>query len=111
MRISEVLDAPVVDRTGRQIGVVRDLRVVREQRFRVTGITIGQPGWIDRAAHVWGFADGRARGPGPLRKLTARATRRARFAPVEVIDSWGPDRLVLAAGLKELHRPNEPGSR
>ena len=94
MRISEVLDTPVVDRTGRQIGVVRDLRVVREQRFRVTG----------RAFQA-------VRRDGPLRKLTARATRRARFAPVEVIDSWGPDRLVLAAGLKELHRPNEPGSR
>ena len=102
MRISELLGAPVVDPAERQIGVVRDLHVTPAPRFQVTGLTIGQPGWLDRAAHAWGFAEGRAEGPWPLRKLTQRAARRARFAPVEVVGSWGPERVVITVGSTGL---------
>lgn len=107
MRISELLDAPVVDPAERQIGVVRDLRVTPGPRFQVTGLTIGQPGWLDRAAHAWGFAEGRAAGPWPLRKLTQRAARRARFAPVELIGSWGPERVVVTVSFTSLQPLDE----
>jgi hypothetical protein len=111
VRISEILGAPVVDRAGHRIGVVRDLRLMHTPRFRVAGITIGQPGWVDEAAHAWGFAEGRARRPWPLRRLTERATRGARFAPVEVIDSWAPDRIVLTVGSTELRPLDEASSK
>jgi hypothetical protein len=102
MRLSELLDAPVFDDSGRRIGVLRDLRVRREPGFPVAEIVVGQPGALDRAAHVWGFAAGRAAGPWPLRKLTARAVRRARVAPVEVVGSWGPLGIMLTVPSAEL---------
>ena len=102
MRISEVLGSPVLDRAGSEIGVVHDLQVTGEAPFRVTGITVGPAGWIDRAAHAWGFAQGRTCGPWPLATLARRATRRARFAPVDAVASWAPDGIRLAVDPERL---------
>lgn len=102
MRISELLGAPVTDPAGRPVGVVRDLRLTPPPALAVAGVTVGQPGWRDAAAHALGFAEGRAEGPWPLRMLTRHAALQARFVPVELVRSWGPQRVVIVADAAQL---------
>jgi hypothetical protein len=102
MKISELLGAPVTDPAGRPIGVVRDLRVTPPPALAVAGVTVGQPGWRDAAAHAWGLADGRSQGPWPLGMLTRQAALRTRFVPAELVRSWGPERVIVGADAAQL---------
>ena len=103
MRATELLGRSVVDRDGVALGPVRDVRVVRDD-WRVVGLVVGD-GRLARIAHGWGFTEGRAQGPWPLRALTAEAVRRARFVASEQVAAWGPGEVrlhVVAADLRPL---------
>jgi sporulation protein YlmC with PRC-barrel domain len=100
MRASELLASSVVDSTGRRVGRVRDVRVIRDG-FRVAGLVIGG-GPFAGIAHSWGYAEGRAQGPPLLRALTRRATRSARFVPVDRVSDWGDGVVELDADVDEL---------
>jgi sporulation protein YlmC with PRC-barrel domain len=93
MRISELLASEVVDESGRRVGRVCDVRLANDD-FRVVGLVVGD-GFLADAAVAWGFAEGRARGPWPLRKLTARAVQRITFVPFERVAHWGQGQVVL----------------
>ena len=109
MRASELLGARVADATGREIGVVQDLRATHapatageERRLRIVGLVVGRDRLVDRVAHGWGFAERRALGPWVLRRLTAGAARRAVYVPVERVTTWRPGVLQLDAERAQL---------
>ena len=109
MRASELLGSEVLDAAGRSLGPVRDLRVTADG-LEVVGIVVGG-GRFAGIAHRWGYAEGRAAGPWPLRALTASAVERARFVASERVVSWGPGTLRLnveADALPPL-REDAPG--
>ena len=90
MRSSELLTASVVDSEGRDLGSVRDVRVAqRGGDLVVVGLVVGE-GRLAKAAHAWGYAEGRAQGPWLVRALTRRASRAARFVPAERVTEWEP---------------------
>ncbi|MDP9401641.1 MAG: hypothetical protein M3P39_12015 [Actinomycetota bacterium] len=102
MRASELLASQVVDASGHSLGPVRDLRVTHDgDRIHVAGIVVCDAP-LARAAHAWGFAEGRARGPWLLRALTARATARARFVPAHRVVDWGPGLVRIAGDANDL---------
>jgi hypothetical protein len=101
MKLSELLGSEVVDSSGRHLGLVHDvqLRWLTEgdvRRFRVTGLICGGPGAISRAAHAWGYAEGRAEGPWLLRALTAKHSREAKLLPAESVVDWGPSKVRIS---------------
>ncbi len=100
MRASELLASEVVDATGRRLGPVRDVLVHRDG-FGVVGLVVGD-GPFAGIAHAWGYAEGRAQGPWLLRSLTRRATRNARFIPVEAVADWGPGVIAISADARDL---------
>lgn len=97
MRASELLGSTVVDRSGGDVGVVRDVLVRRHGRgsFLVVGLAVAS-GRLAAVAHAWGFASGRASGPWLLRKLLEPASRRVRFVAVPDVADWGPHTVTLA---------------
>lgn len=94
MRISELLGARVVDDDGAELGRVHDVRLTVSERdgrvatLRVAGLVVGGDGPLSRAAHAWGYAEGRAQAPLVLRRLTAGAVRRSRFVPARRVEAW-----------------------
>lgn len=100
MRASELIGSPAFDEGDRFAGVVRDLRLEAEPAadggYAVLGIVLGDPGARNAAAHAWGFAEGRSRGPWLLRRLVGDGE--PHFVPVDRILDWGPDRLRIRAG-------------
>lgn len=103
MRASELLGSRVVDRDGRDLGPVRDVRVRREPSgsYRLTGIVIGE-GRFAGLAHALGVAEGRVQGPWLLRRLCAAAVRRAVFVSAAEVADWGPGTVRIAAAAAEL---------
>jgi len=100
MRLSEVMKATVIDRSGRSLGPVRDIRLATNT-YEVIGVVVGA-GPFARAAHAWGYAEGRAEGPWLLKMLTRRAVRQARFAASGQVADWGPEEIRLNVELAEL---------
>jgi hypothetical protein len=103
MRASELIDSPAYDERGRFAGVVRDLRLEAEPAadgsFAILGLVLGDPGPRAAAAHAWGFAEGRAKGPWLLRRLVGDGD--SRFVPVDQVLDWGPERLQVKEGTDE----------
>jgi hypothetical protein len=102
MRASELIESPVVDESGRTVGIVRDLRVViggpaSRGGFPIAGLVVSDKGPRAAAAHAWGFAQGRAEGPALLRRLLAPALDRSIFVAADRVLDWGPDRLRIGA--------------
>jgi hypothetical protein len=102
MRAGELIDAPVLDASGGQVGIVRDLRIEVGQSaadggFPIVGLVVGPPGARPAAAHAWGFAQGRAEGPPLLRRLLGGAAGRSILVPVEQVLEWGPGAVRIGA--------------
>lgn len=111
MRISELIGVRVLDAAGEPVGVVQDLRASRDgDQLRIVGLVVGGDGVLDGMAHGWGFAAGRARGPGILRRLARRPVERARLVPVADVASWGREHVRLTTTRSALS-PLSGGSR
>jgi hypothetical protein len=107
MRASELIGSPVLDESGRSVGVVRDLRVALEGAtpggFPITAVVVGETGLRSAAAHAWGLAQGRTVGPALLHRLLAPAMERSLFVRADLVLDWGPDTLRIRgswAGLR-----------
>lgn len=66
------------------------VRIGVDGEWPVAGVVVGDPGPLSAAAHSWGFAEGRARGPALLRLLFTPTVRRTRFIDSERVTEWGP---------------------
>lgn len=103
MRASELIGSEVRDRAGRQVGIVRDLRVDTDRvvagGFPLLGLVVGEPGVRSAAAHAWGYAEGRARGPAPFARFLAPAAERSVFVEAGRVHTWGPDAVVIDGSL------------
>jgi hypothetical protein len=80
-------------------------------RFRVSGLVIGPADTRSRAAHAWGYAEGRAHGPWILRRLFGPAIGRARVVPSELVADWGPTTVRIGAEERSLPSLEERPSR
>jgi hypothetical protein len=110
MRASELIGSPVFDEAGRPAGVVRDLRVAlgaRGSGLPITGLVLSERGPLFAAAHAWGFAEGRASGPGWLRRMLAPMIERSVFVAADRVTDWGPARLTISGRRDELRRLSE----
>jgi hypothetical protein len=85
MRLSDLLDRPVLDRDGRPLGRIREVRLVQDGPYvdgfgaalRVDGVLVGRPA----AAVRLGFHRPDVRGPWPLKPIFAALARRATYVP------------------------------
>jgi hypothetical protein len=98
MRGTDLLSSTIVDESGRPVGHVHDVRIIRAgaadgapDRFRIAGLAVGG----GRLAHAWGFAERRAAGPWLLRTITAPGSRTARFVPAARVIHWGPGTIRI----------------
>lgn len=107
MRASKLLGSVVVDRAGRRVGTIRDVRVT-ESQLHVVGLVVGD-GLLARPAHGWGFVEGRTSGPWLLRKLLDPAARRARFVPAADVVEWGPGTVTISRETCDLRHPHDAG--
>jgi len=100
MRLSELLDRPVVDAAGRRLGKVRDVRLVQDgpimsgtqAAMRVDGVVVSR-GW--RGVRL-GYLRAEVRGPWLLRAIFGRLERAARTIPLRDL-AWndeGPLRVT-----------------
>jgi sporulation protein YlmC with PRC-barrel domain len=87
MRASELFGLDVYDRTGREVGVVHDVRTRREffddrrERLTIDGLVVGSGSVGIRL----GYGHGCTRGPWMLTQLFRRRARDTRFVPWDVI--------------------------
>jgi sporulation protein YlmC with PRC-barrel domain len=90
MRISDLLDQPVHDGGGREIGHVHDIRLVQDApspegddlRFRVDALVVGRAGLAVRL----GYVRNGVRGPWLVKLLATRRERRTEEIPWSEID-------------------------
>jgi hypothetical protein len=118
MRISELYGKSVVSEGGEQLGVVRDVRLRhapgargRRARFEVAGLVIAPPGLHSRAAHAWGYAAGRAKGPWLLRRALERGVRSSRFVPAQAVRDWRAPAIRVGGSGADLESLSERLSR
>ena len=101
MRLSELLDRPVVDADGRALGKVRDVRLVQDgpvlrgtqAAMRVDAVVVSR-GW--RGVRL-GYLRAEVRGPWLLRTIFRRLERAARTIPLRELawdDDAGPLRVT-----------------
>lgn len=109
MRISELLGSGVVDEHGQHVGRIHDVRLTlaregpdRQISLEVKGLVVGPSGPLARAAHAWGYAEGRAQGPLLLKALTKSAVRDSRFIPAERVLDWHSPELRITGSAKDL---------
>lgn len=105
MLASDLLGRRVVDSEGREIGVLRDVRVdshLPQEELRARWLVVGG----HELAHRFGYVDGRTRGPALLMLLLRRGRRdQAVAVPVESVASWGPTVVRLASTAERVARP------
>lgn len=102
MRLRDLLERDVVDRDGRRLGAVHDVRLVQDgpvlssgfAAFRLHGLVVGRAGFGTRL----GYADagpGEVRGPLALRTLIRWLHGRAVYVSWDRVISVEPDRIVI----------------
>jgi hypothetical protein len=112
VRLTDLLDAEVLDREDRKIGVVTDVRLVQDgpligeigAAFRVHGLVIGR---TSIGAHM-GFERRNVRGPWLLKKLFWLIQGTERYATWSQIRSIESHRVRLTEPADRLPAAEEP---
>lgn len=92
LRASDLLGTPIVDRDGRPLGRVRDLRLHADgAEHRIEGLVTGSGVIAERL----GYAYGEVVGPWLLATLMRRAARRARFVEWDAVEDLQPGRITV----------------
>ena len=109
MRLSDLLDCEVLDRAGRPVGKVHDVRLVQDgpligtfgAAFRVEALLAGSASMGVRL----GYGHGDVQGPLPIRALFARLARDMAMVRWEDIAAIEPGVIRLNVAGDELNRP------
>lgn len=109
MRLSELLQAHVIDAEGNDLGSVDDVRLVQDgpmlvpfgAAFRVEGLVVGRGAVGTRL----GYRRGGVEGPWLLRILFQALERRARYVPWEQVTSWEGDVIRITGRGDKLDPP------
>jgi hypothetical protein len=110
VRLTDLLDADVVDRHGRSLGHVHDVRLVQDgppvggspASFRIDGLITGGTALGARL----GFARSEVRGPVLLKRLFHRLQGDERFVPWSSVRAVLEGRLVVEVDVSALRRPD-----
>ena len=109
MRLTDLLDAEVVDRSGRSMGRVHDVRLVQDgppvgaagASFRVEGLVVGGNAFGARL----GYARANVRGPWLLNQLFRRLHAGERLVPWSSVRAVTEGRVLIAATADQLAPP------
>ena len=109
MRLTDLLDAQVVDRSGRTIGRVHDVRLVQDgppvgavgASFRIEGLVVGGTGLGARL----GYARANVRGPWVLNALFRRLHADERLVPWPTVRALTEGRVLIGVSADELAPP------
>jgi len=112
MRLSELMQAHVIDPDGNDLGSVDDVRLVQDgpvlqpfgAAFRVEGLVLGRRAIGTRL----GYHRGDVVGPWLLRTLFRWLQRRAKYVPWEAVEAWDGDVVRIATRGKQLGLPPDP---
>jgi hypothetical protein len=112
VRLTDLLGAEVVDRTGRSAGRVHDVRLVQDGpmlgRFgaglRVEGLVVGRRAIGTRL----GYERGEMRGPLPVKLVAAWLRRDGRYVPWDRVEAVAEHRIHISGSVGDLPRPAEP---
>jgi uncharacterized protein YrrD len=98
MRLSDLLDTPVVSADGHELGRVRDIRFVQEAepiagpgRYLADGLIISHHAFGARL----GLARPQVKGPWLLKAIEQRLHRHATWIPIQEIASMTAEHIVL----------------
>ena len=109
MRLTDLLDAEVVDRSGRTIGRVHDVRLVQDgppvgaagASFRIEGLVVGGRTFGARL----GFARANVRGPWILKLLFQRLHTDERLVLWPAVRAVTEGRVLIGVTADELAPP------
>ena len=109
MRLTDLLDAEVVDRSGRTIGRVHDVRLVQDgppvgaagASFRIEGLVVGGTGLGARL----GYARANVRGPWLLNALYQRLHADELLVPWPAVRALTEGRVLIGVAADELASP------
>lgn len=109
VRLSELMDCPVVDASGEAVGKVRDVRLVQDgpvvggfgAAFRVEGLIVGPA----LAGTRLGYGRSGMTGPWLLEAPLRRFRHRLRFVPWDRVRDVGPPRIVISGSAADLDEP------
>jgi sporulation protein YlmC with PRC-barrel domain len=109
MRLTDLLDAEVVDRSGRTIGRVHDVRLVQDgppvgaagASFRIEGLVVGGTSLGARL----GYARANVRGPWLLNALYQRLHADERLVPWPAVRGVTEGRVLIAVVADDLAPP------
>jgi hypothetical protein len=109
MRLTDLLDSEVVDRSSRTIGRVHDVRLVQDgppvggvgASFRIEGLVVGTRKFGARL----GFARANVRGPWILNLLFQRLHADERLLPWTAVRAVTEGRVLMTVGADDLAPP------
>jgi hypothetical protein len=106
MRISDLMDCRVLDHDGRDLGRVRDVRLVMDGPLRGALATLRLDAIIvggNALAGRLGYLRGGVRGPWPLSTVMRRLEARALTIDADDVADWDLDhrRIQLAPGARQ----------
>ena len=111
MRISDLLESEVVDRSGRRLGWVHDALLVQDgpqqapgdAAFRLHGLVCGRAAFGTRL----GYERGQSGGPALLQWVFRSLERNARYVDWHAIGAIEARRIVLSVEAREVPRLRE----
>jgi sporulation protein YlmC with PRC-barrel domain len=109
MRLTDLLDAEVVDRSGLTIGRVHDVRLVQDgppvgaagASFRIEGLVVGGMSFGARL----GYSRANVRGPWVLRRLFRRLRADDRLVPWPAVRAITDGSVLISVAADELVPP------
>lgn len=109
MRLGDLVGATVVDRSGRSLGRVRDVRLVADgpplglfgPALRVDGLIVGRGDPADRL----GYERRGMRSPALVAWAVRLLSRESRYVPWGEVDEVHAGRIVLRAAADDLEAP------
>jgi sporulation protein YlmC with PRC-barrel domain len=107
MRLSDLLETPVVDQDGRSWGQVHDAQLVQDgpllasqqAAFRLHGLVAGRAAFGTRLGYAErdGHEEGQTRGPWPVKALVVLLHRHAVYIPWHAVVAVEPGRVRVQA--------------